>query len=127
MLKELVIQKTVNPTRRLSKTNNADNNHKQNIYEKLSTISARNRFKRQGNNLSKKPSNTNPTNNYTQQWKINKLQEKINKLKHQEIVNQQRTKAATANQTANLSPAIRKNVNTVSVTEASKKTSTLLQ
>ena len=127
MPKELVIQKTVNPTRRLRKINNADKNHKQNIHEKLCTISARNRFKRQGNNLSKKPSNTNTTNNYTQQRKINELQEKINKLKHQEIVNQQPTKAATANQTANLSRAIRKNVNTVSVTEASKKTSTLLQ
>ena len=58
-----------NPRRRLSKTNNANNKHKQNIHEKLCSISPANRFRRQGNNLSKKPLNTN-TNNNVQQQKI---------------------------------------------------------
>ena len=46
----------------------------------------------------KKPSKTHTTNNYTQQQKINKLQEEINKP----------TKTETADQTANLSEAILK-------------------
>ena len=56
-----------NPARRLSKSNNADNKLKQSIHEKLCSISPTNWFRRQGDNLSKKPSNTNTTNNYTQQ------------------------------------------------------------
>ena len=55
-----------NPTTKLGKTSNADNNHKQNIHEKLLLISAANRFRRKGNNLIKNPSNTHTTNNYTQ-------------------------------------------------------------
>ena len=43
------------PTRRLSKTINAGNKHNQNIYGKLRSISQTNRFRRQWNNLSKKP------------------------------------------------------------------------
>ena len=49
------------PTRILSKTTNADNKHKQNIHEKLCTISSTNQFRRQRNNLSRKPSSTNTT------------------------------------------------------------------
>ena len=56
-----------NPTRRLSKNNNADNKHKQNLHEKLRSTSPTNWFRRQGNNLNKKLSNSNTTNNYTQQ------------------------------------------------------------
>ena len=87
------------PTRRLSKTKNAGNKHKQNIH----TISPINRFRRQGNNLSKKPSNTNIKNNYTQQQKINELPEEINKLKHQGITDEHPVKAETAHQTISLS------------------------
>ena len=65
-----VIRAGRNPTRRLSKTSNADNNHKQNIHEKLRSISPTNRCRRQGNNLSKKPS------------KMNELQEESDTLKH---------------------------------------------
>ena len=43
------------PARRLSKTINAGNKHNQNIHEKLRSISQTNRFRRQWNNLSKKP------------------------------------------------------------------------
>ena len=43
-----------NPTKRLSKSNNVDNKHKQNMHEKLCLISPTNRFRRQGNKLSKK-------------------------------------------------------------------------
>ena len=65
-----VIRAGRNPTRRLNKTSNADNNHKQNIYENLRSISPTNRCRRQGNNLSKKPS------------KMNELQEENDTLKH---------------------------------------------
>ena len=105
-----------NPTRRLSKTNNADNKYKQNIHEKLHSISPTNHFRRQGNNLSKKPSNTNTISNYTQQQKINELQEEINKLKYQQIADEQPTKAETTHKITSLSQAISKNVNTASVT-----------
>ena len=104
-----------NPTRRLSTTNNVDNNHKQNTHQKLRSISPTNWFRRQGNKLSKKPSSTTTTNNYTHQQKINELQEEINKLEHQQIVNEQ-PKSETAHQTANLSQATTKIVNMASVT-----------
>ena len=39
-----------NLTGRLSKSNNANNKHKQNMHEKLCSISLRNRFRRWGNN-----------------------------------------------------------------------------
>ena len=52
-----------NPTRRLSKTNNVDNKNKKK-HKKLCSISPTKQFRRQENNLSKKPSNTNTTNNY---------------------------------------------------------------
>ena len=74
-------------TMRLSKTNNVNKNHKQNIHETLCTVSPTNQFRRQGNNLSKKPSNANRACNYMQQQKINELQEEINKLQHQQIAN----------------------------------------
>ena len=105
-----------NPTRILSKTNNADKNQKQNIHEKLPSVSRRNRFRRQGDNLSKKPSSLNITKKHKQQLKINELQEEINWQKHQQIANEQPAKTETAHQTANLSQAIAKNVNMGSVT-----------
>ena len=91
-------------------------------HEKLRSISPTKQFRRQENNLSKKPSNTNTTNNYKKQ-KINELQEKINKLKHQEIADEQLAKAETAHKITCLSQAILRNVNTASETEVSKKTS----
>ena len=78
-----VARATRNPTRSLSKAKNTDNKHKQNIHEKLCLMSPTNRFRRQWNNLSKKTSNAKTTKNYTQQQKINELQEEINKPKHQ--------------------------------------------
>ena len=47
---------------------------------------------------------------------MNELQEEINKLKHQEIVIEQLTKTETAHQFTNLTQAIPKNVNTISLT-----------
>ena len=46
----------------------------------------------------------------------NELQETINKLKHQQIANEQLIKTETAYQTTPLSQAIPKNVNMASVT-----------
>ena len=47
---------------------------------------------------------------------MNELQEEINKLKHQEIVIEQLTKTETAYQFTNLTQAIPKYVNTISLT-----------
>ena len=47
---------------------------------------------------------------------MNELQEEINKSKHQEIVIEQLTKTETAYQFTNLTQAIPKNVNTISLT-----------
>ena len=46
-------------TKRLSETNNANNNYKENKHEKLCLISLTNQFRRQGRNLNKKASNIN--------------------------------------------------------------------
>ena len=105
-----------NPARRLSKINNAGNKHKQNIHEKLCSVSPWNRFRRQGGNLSKNPSNTTTTNTYRQQQKINEFQAEINKLKHQQVAKEQPNKTKAAHHIANLSQAIPENVNTASVT-----------
>ena len=51
-----VTQAGRNPTMRLSKINKIDKNQKQNIHEKLHSISPTKQLRKQGNNLGRKPS-----------------------------------------------------------------------
>ena len=94
-------------------------------HKKLCSISPTKQFRRQENNLSKKPSNTNTTNNYKKQ-KINELQEKINKLKHQEIADEQLAKAETTHKITCLSQAILRSVNTASGTNRGQQENIVL-
>lgn len=97
MLKKLVIQKTEvtradrNPTWRLSKINNTENNHIQNIHKKLHSISPANQFGRQGKSLSKTIKQKYNKQLYAA-TEDNKLQEEINKLKDQQIANEHQQK-----------------------------------
>ena len=66
-------------TRKISKTDNTDHNNKQNIQEKLRSLSLTNRNKRQRNIPSRKLSNSNIQNSDKHKQKINELQEEIKK------------------------------------------------
>ena len=74
-----ILRANIKLTREISKTDNTDHNNKQNIQEKLRSLSLTNRNKRQRNIPSRKLSNSNIQNSDKHKQKINELQEEIQK------------------------------------------------